>query len=171
VAQAQGQVQGQTGSAGKQLRDIRADQYGIRTLIEAGGYPIKFEIVLEGRIELEKPDIASKVCGITSLSPIDMLASKLLANSDRGLDSSVFSRDLIDIAMMQPSSTLLNQAIAKATGAYGASIVSDLRKCITRIQTTPNWLERCMQAMVLQLPKKILLERIAHIDRCIQRYT
>jgi hypothetical protein len=73
--------------------------------------------------------------------------------------------------MMQPSSTLLNQAIAKATGAYGASIVSDLRKCITRIQTTPNWLERCMQAMVIQLPNKILLERIAHIARCIQRYT
>lgn len=36
-------------------RELRADQYGIRTTLEVEGTPIKFEIVLEGRIEFEQP--------------------------------------------------------------------------------------------------------------------
>ncbi|MBU0482543.1 MAG: nucleotidyl transferase AbiEii/AbiGii toxin family protein [Proteobacteria bacterium] len=35
-----------------QQREIRADQYGIRTVLDVADQPIKFEIVLEGRIEL-----------------------------------------------------------------------------------------------------------------------
>ena len=36
-------------------RPVRADQYGIRTMLRVEGIDIKFEIVLEGRIELEPP--------------------------------------------------------------------------------------------------------------------
>ena len=39
-----------------QTGDVRADQYGIQTSILVAGQPIKFEIVLEGRIELELPN-------------------------------------------------------------------------------------------------------------------
>ena len=39
----------------KQAREIRADQYGIRTVLLVDEQPIKFEIVLEGRIQLVKP--------------------------------------------------------------------------------------------------------------------
>ena len=35
-------------------REVRADQYGIRTLLRTEGIDIKFEIVREGRIELEQ---------------------------------------------------------------------------------------------------------------------
>ena len=38
-----------------QVRDIRADQYGIRTMLGVADVQIKFEIILEGRVELEKP--------------------------------------------------------------------------------------------------------------------
>ena len=38
-----------------QLSDVRADQYGIRTKISVAGQSIKFEIVLEGRISLDRP--------------------------------------------------------------------------------------------------------------------
>jgi len=40
-----------------QTRDVRADQYGIRTMLLEADQPIKFEIVLEGRIAKESgPD-------------------------------------------------------------------------------------------------------------------
>ena len=51
-----------------------------------------------------------------------MATSKLLANSDRWMDDGVFSRDLIDLAMMAPALPLLRQAVAKAEQAYGTSI-------------------------------------------------
>jgi hypothetical protein len=38
-----------------QTSDIRSDQYGIRTKVFVEGKPIKFEIVLEGRIALANP--------------------------------------------------------------------------------------------------------------------
>ena len=36
-------------------REVRADQYGIRTLLRTEGIDIKFEIVSEGRIALQVP--------------------------------------------------------------------------------------------------------------------
>lgn len=93
-----------------QWRDVRADQYGIRTIVDVEGTGIKFEIVLEGRVALAEPDARYEICGIATLAPLDMVAGKLLANSDRWADDSVFSRDLIDIAMMQPTKTCWRRA-------------------------------------------------------------
>jgi hypothetical protein len=118
-----------------QARQIRADQYGIRSQLSMDGQPIKFEIILEGRITLSAPSTADVICGIATLTPLDMAASKLLANSDRGGDDSVFSRDLIDLAMMAPTLPLLRQAVAKAETAYGQSIRRDLKKHIDALQT------------------------------------
>ena len=53
------------------------------------------------------------MCGVPSLTPLDLAASKLLANADRWLDDGVFSRDLIDLAMMAPRLPLLREAVAK----------------------------------------------------------
>lgn len=38
-----------------QAAEIRADRYGIRSAVRVDGIDIKFEIVLEARIELESP--------------------------------------------------------------------------------------------------------------------
>ena len=76
-------------------REIRADQYGIRTHVRSGESTIKFEIVLEGRIELATPGKTDVVCGVLTLAPIDLAAEKLLANADRWNDDSVYSRDPI----------------------------------------------------------------------------
>jgi hypothetical protein len=130
-----------------QLREVRADQYGIRTAIGLGQHNIKFEIVLEGRIEFETPTATDEVCGVTTLSVVDLLASKLLANSDRWADEGVFNRDLIDLAMMKPSSDVFAKALAKAETAYGSSIQQDLEKSIDKLLAKPEWLEKCMRAM------------------------
>lgn len=150
-----------------QLRDIRADQYGIRTMLLMAGQSIKFEIVLEGRIELAAPTAKDMVCGIPTLTVLDMAASKLLANSDRWADDGVFSRDVIDLAMMRPGLALLRQAIAKAEAAYGQAIRVDLEKAIQRLQDRQGWLERCMQTMAMTMPKALVWQRVRNLRKAL----
>ena len=150
-----------------QAREVRADQYGIRTMLLVADQRIKFEIVLEGRIKLATPGPSDEVCGIATLTALDMAASKLLANSDRWGDEGVFSRDLIDLAMMRPPLSLLRQAVAKSELAYGKSILEDLAKAINRVQTRHGWLERCMQVMTINMPKALLLQRVRALARIL----
>ena len=149
------------------VREVRADQYGIRTTLQVAGEPVKFEIVLEGRIELDSPGPGDEVCGIATLTPLDLATSKLLANSDRWNDDGVFSRDVIDLAMMKPSLALLRQAVAKAEQAYGKSILRDLAKAIETVQSRTGWLERCMKVMAMDLPKALLWQRIRALRRVL----
>ena len=145
------------GHALAQRRDMRADQYGIRTLLQVDGVDIKFEIVLEGRITLDAPGPDDRLCGVATLSPLDMAASKLLANSDRWRDDAVLSRDLIDLAMMAPPKPLLRQAMAKAQAAYGNSVATDLAKAIDDLRARPHRLDECMQAMAMTTQSKAAL--------------
>ncbi len=148
-------------------REVRVDQYGIRTTLMIDELPIKFEIVLEGRIEIEAAARKDQVCGVSTLTSLDMATSKLLANADRWSDDGVFSRDVIDLAMMSPSLPLLRKALLKAQGAYGETIARDLERAIERLQNRPNWLERCMQVMAMNLPKAVLWERIRALRRVL----
>lgn len=122
----------------KQVRSIRADQYGIRTLLRAATVEIKFEIVFEGRISLESPRSKDRICGVKCLTTLDMATTKLLANSDRWMDDSVFSRDLIDLAMLNTSRHTLVKAIEKAGTAYGSSVQKDLGLAIQRLKERPG---------------------------------
>jgi hypothetical protein len=150
-----------------QQREIRADQYGIRTVLAVAGQPIKFEIVHEGRIELSPPEAGDEVCGVATLTPLDMAASKLLANSDRWADDGVFNRDVIDLAMMGPSLDLLRQAVAKAETAYGQAILRDLKKAIDRLQQRHDRLERCIEALAMTQPKALVWKNIRSLRRVI----
>ena len=146
---------------------IRADQYGIRTRVTVAGQPIKFEIVLEGRIELDAPGDEGTVCGVPVLTPLDMAASKLLANSDRWLDASVFCRDVIDLAMIDIPLPVLRNAVRKAEGAYGKSVLADLDKAIVRLSEHKNLLDRCMHALSIELPKAALWQRIRRLKQLL----
>lgn len=152
----------------RQVRKVRADQYGIRTMLQVDDQPIKFEIILEGRIELEVPAADDEVCGIATLTPLDMAATKLLANSDRWADDGVFNRDLIDLAMMKPSLPLLRKAVAKAEGAYGEAILRDMDRALDRLKNRQGWLERCMQALAIDLPKALVWQRLRALRRVLR---
>lgn len=128
-------------------REVRADQYGIRTQVRAGTSTIKFEIVFEARIDLAAPGDEDRICGIQALAPIDLAAEKLLANADRWPDDSVYSRDLIDLAMMQGDRPLLEASCVKAEAAYGNSIRSSLARAVDALQSRPGRLEECMRAL------------------------
>lgn len=150
------------------LREVRADQYGLRTVVQMDGQAIKFEIVREARIELEPPGQDDQVCGVATLTLIDLAASKLLANSDRQADDGVFSRDVIDLAMMGLRLPALRSALAKAEAAYGAAVSRDLGKAIERLQERHGWLERCMQAMAMTLPKAVLWQKIRALRKLLK---
>ena len=146
-------------------RELRADQYGLRTLVQVDGMIIKFEIVHEARITLDAPGAADALCGVPTLTPLDMAASKLLANSDRWADDAVYSRDLIDLAMMKPGHALLRRAIDKAAGAYGQSIQADLAKAIGRLRERPLRLEQCRLALGMNaVPSALLWSRIRRLQ-------
>jgi Nucleotidyl transferase AbiEii toxin, Type IV TA system len=148
-----------------QTREVRADQYGLRTMLRVADVEIKFEIVLEARITLDAPGADDLLCGVAMLTPLDAAASKLLANSDRWRDDAVLSRDLIDLAMMAPPKALLRQAIVKAEGAYGASIEADLRQATQALRERPHRLDHCMQAMrMTAVPKALLWKRIKALE-------
>ena len=139
-------------------------------MLRVDGIDIKFEIVLEARVELEPPAADDCLCGVATLTPLDMATSKLLANSDRWRDDAVLSRDLIDLAMMTPTKELLQRAIAKASAAYGDSVEADLAKAIHDLSERPHRLDRCMQDMQMNtVSKAVLWARIKALARKSRR--
>ncbi|MCX6957457.1 MAG: nucleotidyl transferase AbiEii/AbiGii toxin family protein [Verrucomicrobiae bacterium] len=81
-------------------RELRADRSALRCTLDLqdGEKPIKFEIILEGYLGGLLPS-TTEVCGIPCLHPQDSMATKLMANADRGLDGAFAFRDLIDFIM------------------------------------------------------------------------
>jgi len=146
-----------------QTSDIRSDQYGIRTRVFVKGKPIKFEIVLEGRISLAKPGQKDSVLGVATLMKIDMAVSKLLANSDRGLDVGMHCRDVIDLAMLNLSKSEFAEATTKSEAAYGEAILKDLAKVIGMLSEANGLLERCMKAMDVSVPRALLWQNISKL--------
>lgn len=147
------------------LRDIRADQYGIRTYLDVDGSPIKFEIIHEGRITLGSPESTDLICGVKTLSVLDMAASKLLANADRWTDPSTHSRDIIDLAMLAPPQEILDAAINKAANAYGTSIERCLNAAIDHLGDNPHRLGECMRALrMLETPTLVLCKALPDFE-------
>ena len=150
-----------------QTSDIRSDQYGIRTRVFVKGKPIKFEIVLEGRISLAKPGPKDSILGVATLMKIDMAVSKLLANSDRGLDMGMHCRDVIDLAMLNLSKSEFAEAAIKGEAAYGEAILKDLAKVIGMLGDANGLLERCMKAMDVLVPRALLWQNISKVKSYI----
>jgi len=150
-----------------QTSDIRSDQYGIRTKVFVEGKPIKFEMVLEGRIGLAKPGKKDSILGVATLTKLDMAASKLLANSDRGLDMGMHCRDVIDLAMLNLSKPEFAEATTKAEAAYGEAILKDLAKVMGMLGEANGLLERCMKAMDVSVPRALLWQNISKVGSFI----
>ena len=90
-----------------------------------------------------------------------MAVSKLLANSDRGLDMGMHCRDVIDLAMLNLSKTEFFEATTKSKAAYGEAILKDLSKVIDRLGEANGLLERCMKAMDISVPRALVWQNIS----------
>jgi hypothetical protein len=147
-------------------REIRKDQYGIRTQVRSGESTIKFEIVLEARIDLAAPGDEDSICGVRTLAPIDLAAEKLLANADRWRADEVYSRDIIDLAMMRADRKLLEAACAKAEAAYGESVRRSLAQAVEMLKDRRGRLEQCMTALSIEpITKAQLWQAIRQVAR------
>jgi hypothetical protein len=71
------------------------------------------------------------------------------------------------MVLMQPDKAVLTEAVAKASKAYGSAIIADLVKATDKFLCRPDWLERCMKTMEINVPKALLLERIRTLRRKI----
>jgi hypothetical protein len=129
----------------KHLRDVRTQRDKISTFLEVDEVPIRVEFVLEGRIEITgslDPDLAVPV-----LLRDDMYAEKLLANTDRALDRSQMSRDLIDLAMMINAwGPIPTAALNKAEAAYGKSVRDAFGRGLAQLRDA-RYRGECLQAM------------------------
>lgn len=108
-------------------REVRADRGGIRTFVLVGGDRIKFEVLLEGRLDLDG-EIDARL-GVLVLATDDAVAGKFLANTDRGLDESTHARDLIDLAFLAANlgRKALLPGLQRAEQAYGIAVRRHLK--------------------------------------------
>jgi len=129
----------------KHLREVRTDQYKIRTFLEIDDTPVKVELIREARVVLQGE--IDPVLKVPVLSRSDLYAQKLLANADRGLDRSVMSRDIIDLAMMiQGWGSIPKDAWDKAYLAYGDHLRRAFHQSVGMI-SDPIYLASCLRKM------------------------
>jgi len=130
-------------------REVRTDQYGIRTFIEIDETRVKFEIVREARIEVE----GEAITGI----PVDCLtrghcfAEKFLANADRGMDASTLSRDIIDLAFMIEgwSKKDAEAGLLIAKSAYGDTVQHALTVVTAKMKEDKAYRSRCIEGLAI----------------------
>lgn len=148
-------------------RTPSVDGYGIRTSVLVAGIAIKFEIIHEGRIHLDTPSPDDEICGLRILTRTDQVATKLLANDDRWADTSTFSRDLIDLAMMKPDTAALKDGARKAVDAYGTTVGESLNKAVTYLRDRPQRLDECIRALKIDVPRAAIWQSIRALSaRC-----
>ena len=126
-------------------REIRSDRDGIRTFIEIDDVRIKFEIIQEARI-----DLSGKIDALLGIPVLDidkLCAEKLLANTDRGLDESTRSRDLIDLAFLvvRYGDDVVQPALEIAEHAYGNSIVRYMKLVLEKLAPSSGYYRQCVK--------------------------
>jgi hypothetical protein len=129
-------------------REVRSDQFGVRTRMGSGDAALKFEIVREARIGLS----GTKVKGIpvACLDRSSCFAEKFLANADRGLDRSTLSRDLVDLAFMVQSwpDDDRDAGYETACGAYGSEVPRKLAAALLGFQERAHR-ARCIEGLAI----------------------
>lgn len=148
----------------KSGRTPSVDGYGIRTSVLVAGVAIKFEIIREGRLDLDTPSPEDEICGVRTLTRTDQVASKLLANDDRWADTSTFSRDLIDLAMMKPDTVALEAGARKAVDAYGKTVGESLDKAVAHLQDRPQRLDEYIRALKIDAPRAVVWQSIRDLS-------
>jgi len=130
------------------LRELRADQYGVRTVLTIDGKPIKFEIIREDRIHLAGSEVAN--IPVPCLSRTDLFAEKLLANADRFGDKSVMSRDIIDLLVMGYHwGKIPQEAWDKVSAAYGNAALGAYNKAKTLLRKEPQYVKACLEKLAV----------------------
>lgn len=140
----------------KLAREVIADRYGIRTVLDIAGEKLKFEIILEARIGLSGGVV--KALPVPVLDPVSCCAEKFLANADRWGDESALGRDVIDLAFMTAGwgREPLRGGAAIAKEAYGKVAAADAKRAATKMLERADWRRRCVAALSLTDTRTLL---------------
>jgi hypothetical protein len=130
-------------------REVVADRYGIRTVLDTEGRKLKFEIVLEGRIELA--GAADAALGIPALGVESCFAEKFLANADRWGDEVFLNRDIIDLAYMAARWDAEARMAGRRTAlaAYGRAIDVSVKRAATKLLENAGYRRRCASSLAI----------------------
>lgn len=140
-------------------RELRADRYGVRTAVKVGDAVLKVELVSEGRIELDGS--VREGVPVPCLSDEDLVAEKLLANVDRGLDDHSLARDAIDLLLLEDTlGGLPEEAFERARGAYGEAVDRAYRQTRGRLREDAPFRRRCFDALGLTGEARTRAERL-----------
>lgn len=108
-------------------RELRMDPYRFHGFLDVDGSPVKLEVFVEHRISVSA--VHDPKVGLPCLSIPDLYAEKLLACTDRVLDKSTNSRDIIYLAMMIRNwGPIPAESMKKAVDVYRDPVVSSFRK-------------------------------------------
>ena len=131
-------------------REVRADQYGVRTWLVMAEAKVKFEIVREARIALAGVKVAN--LPVQCLDRPHAFAEKFLANADRGLDASTLSRDAIDLAFMIEGWSRADAAAGYeiARVAYGQDVERKLDAVTSKLRTDRKYRSKCVDGMAIE---------------------
>lgn len=131
-------------------RELRIDRDGIRGFLKHGDARIKFEIVLEARIDLAGH--LDKRLGVPVLSAECVAAEKFLANADRGLDTSTSSRDAIDLAFLAAAHgpEALVPGLRIAESAYGTEIRRRLTAVLAMFGARRGYAAQCARSLGIE---------------------
>jgi hypothetical protein len=131
-------------------RELRTDRDGIRGFLKHGEARIKFEIVLEARIDLAGH--IDKRLGVPVLSPECVVAEKFLANADRGQDTSTGSRDAIDLAFLAAAHGVegLVPGLKLAESAYGKEVRRRFRGVLGMFGAKRGYVAECARALGIE---------------------
>jgi hypothetical protein len=78
-------------------------------------------------------------------------------------DFALLARDLIDLALLTNTGDLEHAGVEKAKGAYGDSVVVDLRKAKEHLLGRAGRLEARMRKMAITMPERELRGRIERL--------
>lgn len=138
-------------------REPSIDQYGIRFPVRVGADVVKVEIVREARVELQA-SVRESFCALPLLSIEDCIVEKLLANSDRGADSTQFDRDILDLSILREAhGPISDQAWARAAAAYGEHARADVVKSLGRVLRDTDRRERDFRALRVDDADRVML--------------
>jgi hypothetical protein len=137
-------------------REVIADRYGIRTVLDLPGGKLKFEIILEARIALAGARLDD--LPVASLDPTSCFAEKFLANTDRWADASTLGRDAIDLAFMAAGwgTEAMRAGMDLAKAAYGKLPAAAAKRAATRLLEQADWRRRCVAGLAVTDTRTLL---------------
>ena len=138
-------------------REPRIDRYGIRiplfVQLEGREIALKLEIITEYNLEIEELESYK---GLPCLNSLDRITAKILANADRWLDNSKFSRDLIDLAIIANAQKSFPQKCLLKAGSVYPDAKKSLIEAITKFQSNSTHREKCYEALQITQPEIVI---------------